>query len=444
MRSSPAFLLIASFGGACLVGALFLALPASAAGAAASSFVDALFVSTSAVCVTGLSPVDTATAWSAFGQGVLLVLIQIGGLGILTFSTLIALLAGRRITLAEREVAVGAVTPLRRIDAVAVLRRIVLTTALLEALGAAALWVHWRRTFGAGEAAWQAVFHAVSAFCNAGFSTLPGGLTSYRGDLVVNLTVMTLIVAGGLGFVVYMDIEHRIRTGHRITLHTRVVLATTAFLLVLGTVAVFAFESRNTLAGLPAGERILASLFASVTSRTAGFNTLDYGSATSATLLVTMALMFVGGSPGSCAGGVKTTSLATLVAVAWNAMRGREGAVLFHRRISDDAVRQAQTLVLLSLAIVLPAVFLLHVSEEGPVPFHRMGGHMAGLAFESVSAFGTVGLSTGVTPQLSTGGKLLIIALMFVGRVGPLTLAVVLARKVRARYRYAKEDVLVG
>lgn len=444
MKRSPAVLFVSSFAGSVLLGTALLALPAAGSGGKAVGLVDALFTATSAICVTGLTVVDTATRWSPFGSGVILGLIQAGGLGILTFSTYVVLLLGRRVSLAERELVVGPVAPLRGRDALAVLHRILATTFLVEAAGAVVLFFLWRGRYGTGPAAWHAVFHSISAFCNAGFSTFSENLAAARGDAGVSLAITALVVAGGIGFVVFLDLGSALKRRTRLALHTRVVLATTAILIVGGAAGVLLAESGNLLAGAPAGEKLLASLFASVTARTAGFNTLDYGGATSPMLLLTIVLMFVGGSPGSCAGGVKTTSAATLWSVARAATRGAERPYLFRRTIPWEAVRQVQTLVLLSLLLVFAGIFVLHIAEEGAAPFTASGDRSIALAFEAVSAFGTVGLSTGITPSLSAVGKLVLVFLMFIGRVGPLTLAWILSRRRVRRFRYAEEGVLVG
>lgn len=444
MRTSPAALFLTSFAGLVVLGTVLLALPIAGSEGRGVGLVDALFTSTSAVCVTGLTVVDTATRWSPFGRGVLLALIQVGGLGILTFSTYAVLLLGRRVSLAERELVVGPVAPLRGRDALAVLHRILATTFLVEAAGAVVLFLLWRDRYGTGPAAWHAVFHSISAFCNAGFSTFTENLAAARGDAGVSLAIMALVAAGGLGFVVFLDLGSALKRRTRLALHTRIVLSTTGILIFGGAAGVLLAENGNLLAGFPAGEKVLASLFASVTARTAGFNTLDYGAATSPMLLLTIALMFVGGSPGSCAGGVKTTSAATVWSVARAAIRGADRPYLFRRTIPWEAVRQVQTLVLLSLLLVFSGVFVLHIAEEGAAPFTASGDRSIALAFEAVSAFGTVGLSTGITPSLTDVGKIVLVLLMFIGRVGPLTLAWVLSRRRALRFRYAEEGVLVG
>ncbi len=437
-------LLLLSFAGLILAGAMLLVLPAAAADGRSVGALDALFTSASAICVTGLVTLDTASAWSPFGKVVLLVLIQVGGLGILTLSTFVALSLGRRVSLHREELVVSPVSPLGRVGARRVVRGVILWTVSIEVMGALLLWLAWYDDMGATAALWEACFHSVSAFCNAGFSTLPDGLVPYRGDVAVNLTLMGLIVTGGLGFIVLLELEQRLRYGDRLSLHARLVLLTTLTLLVVGAVGYYVFERHGTMGGLGPGERVLASCFASVTARTAGFNTIDYGQITVPALTLTILLMLIGGSPGSCAGGIKTTTLVVLVASARSALKGHARPSILHRTIPPVAVRQAQVLAVLGLGVLLVAPFLLELTEVWSVPYSSVSTRYLELSFEAASAFGTTGLSTGITPTLTAGGKLLVIALMFCGRVGLLTLVVSVAHRRRRGYRNAEESVLVG
>jgi len=444
MRLRASALLLLSFAGLIAIGTLLLCLPVAAASGSSAGFVDALFTSTSAVCVTGLVTVDTATQWSAFGQGVILCLIQLGGLGILTFSTLIALLLGSRISLSHHEIVTSGVAPLQRVDVFRVLRRIVVITGCVELVGALVLWGAFSGRFGGGEAAWHAVFHSVSAFCNAGFSTFSDSLVGYRADVLVNVTIMALIVLGGIGFVVFMDIENRIRFRDRLGLHTKIVLVTTAILIVVGAIGFYLCEAGNSLKGVAPGEQVLVSLFASVTARTAGFNTLDYSVVTTPALMLTMMLMFVGGSPGSCAGGLKTTTLAVMFASARAALTGRPSVDLFRRTVQDVAVRQAQVLSLIGLGMMVVLPLGLEFTEAWAMPFRQSAERYFELGFEVVSALGTVGLSTGITSTFTAGGKLLLVLLMYAGRLGLLTLGMAIARRRSVSFRYAEESVIIG
>jgi trk system potassium uptake protein TrkH len=330
--------------------------------------------------------------------------------------------------------------------------RYVLTfTLATEGVGALVLWLRFREQFPPGEAAWQSLFHAVSAFCNAGFSLLPDSLVRYRGDLLVNLAVTGLVVVGGLGFLVNMEAWDHVRLRLRraptraLTLHARLVLAVTAALLLGATAAFLALEWNNVLRGLPPGERVLAAWFQSVAPRTAGFNTVDFGRVSSDTLFLTIFLMFVGASPGSTGGGIKTTTFGLLVVLVVARWRGHGRASLFHRTVPHAVMDRALSLALLAWALVSLAIGLLVAVETRGVPAAEAEPRFIALMFEAVSAFGTVGLSTGITPSLSAAGKLVIIVLMYAGRVGPLTLVLAVGpRALRGRFRYAEENVMVG
>lgn len=403
------------------------------------------------MCVTGLTVVDTGARFSPFGQAVVLALIQLGGLGLMTFAVFVGVVLGRKVAFTDRMVIQDSMhhTP---VAGVRRLVRYVLTfTLAVEAAGAALLWVRFRGQFPAGEAVWQSLFHSVSAFCNAGFTLLPDNLVRYRGDPLVNLAVTGLVVVGGLGFLVNMELwdllRARLRGGRAplLTLHARLVLVVSAALLGVGMVAFLLLEWENVLRGMPLGERLLASWFQSVTPRTAGFNTIDYGQVSPDTLFFTIFLMFVGASPGSTGGGIKTTTFGLLVALVVARWRGRGRATLFHRTIPHAVMDRALTIVLLAWALVSLAVGLLVFTETHGRPFAAAEPRFLALMFEAVSAFGTVGLSTGITPSISASGKLVLVALMFVGRVGPLTLVLAVGpRQERGRFRYAEENVMVG
>ncbi len=431
-------------------GTLLLSLPFARAGEPVS-LLDALFTATSAVCVTGLTVVDTGSRFSPAGQAVILALIQIGGLGLMTFAVFVGVVLGRKVAFTDRMVIQDSMHHTPKAGVRRLVRYVLISTLAVEASGAALLWVRFRGQFPAGEALWQSVFHSVSAFCNAGFSLLPDNLVRYRADVLVNIAITALIVAGGLGFLVNMELwdaaRARLRSGHAplLTLHARLALVVTAALLVLGTVAFLLLEWDNVLRDLPFGERLLASWFQSVTPRTAGFNTIDYGRASAGTLFFTIFLMFVGASPGSTGGGIKTTTFGLLVALVIARWRGRGRATVFHRTIPHAVMDRALTMALLAWALVSLAVGLLVFAETHGRPFATAEPRFVALMFEAVSAFGTVGLSTGVTPSLGAAGKLVLAALMFIGRVGPLTLVLAVGpRQERGRFRYAEENVMVG
>lgn len=456
-RLSPTARILLSFLAVILLGALALKLPWSTpTGKQALDWADALYVSTSAVCVTGLSPIDISTQLSGFGQGVLLLLIQLGGLGFLTLSTGVLLSLGLRSSLLDREALAGMWSGGGHHKARSLLRSILITTVLVEFLGGVVLTLCFTREpeFTFGKAAWYGFFHSVSAFCNAGFSVFSeaakdrgNNLIAFTHDATVNVTVIALIVLGGLGFLVLHDLYEwvRRRGKHRLNLHSKIVLSTSFVLTVIGAVLLFLAMRHTPHHEGPWTDDVLPSLFQSVTARTAGFNTVDIQQLAPTALLVLMALMFIGGSPGSCAGGVKTTTAYVLYRLVLARLSKRRHPVAFGREISAETVTRAATLVLIAFGLLafLGAGFL--VFESGRKFPTSEGGAFMDLMFEAVSAFGTVGLSTGCTVSLSTGSKLLTVATMYVGRLGPLTVFVALAQPPQKdKVRYPDEPVLVG
>ena len=447
---SPSVVLVASFAAAIAAGTLLLRLPPAAHGEALTVR-EALFTATSAVCVTGLTVVDTGTRFTTFGQCVILALMQAGGLGIMTFAVLFAVVLGRRITFTDRLVVQDSMhhsptSELRRL-----LRHVVVFTFVTETAGTVLLWLRWRDEFGAARAAYVSVFHAVSAFCNAGFSLFPDSLTRYRADLAVNAVVSALFVVGGLGFLVNMELRDQLRLRlrglrvPRLSLHARTALVVTGWLVASGLAGMLILEWGNLLRGLPLGEKLLAAWFQAVTPRTAGFNTLDYGQATTATLFFSILLMFVGASPGSTGGGLKTTSLGLLVALARARWRGYTRPMLVRRTVPDAVVNRALAVTLVSWLVASAALMLLTLFEGASRPHAAAEPRFIALMFEAVSALGTVGLSTGITPRLTEASQLLLVVLMFVGRVGPLTIALLAGRRRGGgRFEYAEENVMVG
>jgi trk system potassium uptake protein TrkH len=412
------------------------------------SFVDALFTATSAACVTGLVVVDTATYFTPAGQAYILLLIQLGGLGMIAFTSLIILAVGGRLSL-RHEALAGAGADAAQIDPRRLAFDVVRFTFLIEAAGAAALYVLWLPRFGWRDAAWPAVFHSVSAFCNAGFSVFSDNLIGFQDAPLTLLVIMLLIIAGGLGFLTLEEsyLAYRARRharAFRLSLHTRIVLIATAVLLLGGWLAFALTEWHHTLYELPIVHRVTNSLFMSVTARTAGYNSIDYAQASESTNFITILLMSIGGSPGSTAGGIKTTTFALLGILAWSRLRGDESATCGGRSLRKETTDRAIGLFVIAFGMVTVGILLLTVTERGGSASGP--GSFLDRMFEAVSAFNTVGLSTGQTPLLSVFGRWLIIALMFLGRVGPLTLAAALARPIgaTARFRYAYEDVMVG
>ncbi|HRP46703.1 MAG TPA: TrkH family potassium uptake protein [Trueperaceae bacterium] len=439
---SPARLIATTFAGGIISGTLLLLLPQAQAPGAQVSFLDALFTATSALCITGLSVVDIGTTFNWFGQVIVMLLIKVGGLGIVTFGALFAIAMRRRVGYQQR---LGLQNQMRTFEVggvVKLLRKILLIAVSAELVGALLLWAPFARHEGSvARGAFQGLFHAISAFNNAGFSLYSDNLRGFVSDAYVNLVVATLVILGGLGFFVTLTVVARLRLGRkaRLTLHTRIVLLATGLLLVSGFVAVLAMEWNNpgTLGPLTPFGKALAAFFQSVTPRTAGFETVPYEHFHSATLMFTMLLMFIGGSPGSTAGGIKTVTFVVMVGSAWSQARGRGELTLFGRTISSRNAVQASAVALFGVLLVGAAITVLLVTEPH-LPFERT-------AFEAVSAFGTVGLSAGVTPLLSDSGRVVIILLMYLGRIGPLTLATALARNVtNDEVEYPHEEVLVG
>jgi trk system potassium uptake protein TrkH len=441
---SPPQLLALHIGGLIVAGTLLLALPFAAAPGRHVSVLDALFTSTSAVCVTGLIVVDTSRDFSLFGQLVLLLLIQAGGLGYMTISTLIAVALGKRVTLQERLTLQEALNIHTREGLLRFALLVLRFTIVLEIAGAAVLAVRWTAQFGPVRAAYLGLFHAVSAFNNAGFTLFPDNLMSWRADLTVNLVITTLIICGGLGFLVLSEVARRKRRA-ALSVHTRFALTLTALLLMAGTLAIFMLERGNpqTLGSLGTGEAWLASYFQAVTPRTAGFNTLDIGRFTPATLFAVMLLMFIGASPGGTGGGIKTTTFGITMAALWSTVRGKKEPSVFGRRLAPDLVARAFFISLTAFLAVNAIGWLVLLAERKD---------LLGTLFETTSAFGTVGLSmspvgsvVSLSGSFSAVGKLLEVAMMYLGRVGPLTLAVALAGGAqRVRLRYPEAKVLIG
>lgn len=425
---------------------LLLILPGLYTGERLSLF-DALFMATSAVCVTGLAVVDVATYFTPWGQVVYLFLIQLGGIGILSITTVVILRLGRRITL-RSEAVLGATEFGPAIETGSLFRAILRYALAIEALGALALWAVWSREMGPAGAVWPAIFHAVSAFTNAGVSNLKGGLATYHDHPSILIVIMLLVVLGGIGFLVLQEVLGSGRKARRpLSLHARLVLLMTAILIVGGALLYGLFEWNNGLAMEPWYRRIVQAFFLSVSARTSGFTTLDYNGLSAASLLLTMILMLIGGSPGSTAGGVKTTTIAVLVALAVARIRGETVPHAFRHTIPETTIQRAIGLVVMVVAVLAAAILLLQITELGGVPHQALGGAFLEVTIEAVGAFSTAGLSLGITPLVSWGGKLILAILMYVGRVGPLTFAasmVVAAQRVRPRIRYSTEDVIIG
>ncbi len=451
-RLSPPQLFVASFLSLVVLGAVGLrTLPGLYTGAPLG-WVDALFTATSAVCVTGLVVVDTATYFTTAGQAFVLLLIQLGGLGMITFASVIILALGGRLSVRHESLSASGIEAAPHLRPENLIRDVLRFTLLIEGIGALALWLVWGPRLGWLEAIWPAVFHAVSAFCNAGFSTFSDNLIGFQRSPLTLVVVAALVVTGGIGFLAMEELVQwrRMRRSARppqLSLHTRLALVVTAALLAGAWPLFAAFEWHATLERLPVLHRLVNAFFMSVTPRTAGFNAVDYAVATDSANFLTIILMFVGGSPGSTAGGVKTTTVALLTMLAWSRFRGREVTGGWRRSVPEETVQRAVGLAVTAFVLVTACIFLLTFTEGRGAEYASPGADFLAYMFEAVSAFNTVGLTMGVTDELSAAGRWIAMALMFLGRVGPLTLAAALAlaaRRHRAPYRDAYEDVIVG
>lgn len=444
LKITPTQLISASFAALILIGALILNLPSASRDGQSVGFVNALFTATSSVCVTGLVVVDTGTHWTVFGQVVIAILIQIGGLGIMTMSTLIALILGRRITLRERLLIQESLNQFDLEGLVRLTKNIIIATFTIELFGALLFSFVFIPDFGWKKGIAFGIFHAITSLCNAGFDLIGEfrSFTPYVNNFIININTMALIIVGGLGFSVWTDIYEafRNRSLRGISLHSRVVLATTAILILFGAVFVFAAEFNNpdTIKNLPFQGKVLASFFHSVSPRTAGYNTLDMTSLTTPTKFLTIILMFIGGSPGSTAGGIKTATAAILILTVIAVVKGKEEPEVFNRRLPNYLVYRAMAVAVISLGLVVFVTMVLSITEDAD---------FLTLLFETTSAFGTVGLTLGYSPNLSLISKLIISVTMFAGRVGPLTLVLAFAQRAsrnRGNMKYPEDRIMVG
>lgn len=451
VKISPSKLILLSFGTIILFGAFLLMLPVSYTDRPVG-FIEALFTATSATCVTGLTVFDIGTRLTIFGQLVVLFLIQTGGLGIMTFSTFFIYFLSRRLSIRNREILLQSLSQHPVKDMGQLLLTVFQVTFVIEIIGAFFLWTRFVQDFPPGRAAYLAFFHAISAFCNAGFSLFATSFMDYKSDLTVNITVMLLLVAGGLGFIVFFDLyrywRSKLEGTHRgLHFHSRIVLITTGCLIIGGAIIILGFEWFNVMRPFDWKTRILTALFQSMTSRTCGFNTLNIGQLTDATLIFILFLMFVGASPASTGGGVKTSTLAIILAMVVARFKDQEDVNLLNRRISQDIVSRAVAVTFFSGFLITVCTLLLLLFETGGLPHAQAGGRFMEYIFEATSAFGTVGLSTGITAGIKDPGRLILISLMYIGRVGPLALAIELAGgdKKKLPYRLPEEEnILIG
>jgi trk system potassium uptake protein TrkH len=440
-RFRPAQFLALAFLGAISIGTLVLLCP-FCLKSGSISFIDALFTSTSAVCVTGLIVQDTASCFTTAGQVVLLILFQLGGLGIMTFSTLVLLVAGKKISIKDRIIIQEGFHHSSMENVSRLIKHIFLFSITIELIGALFLFVRWQSRFSPGRAVFQSLFHSISAFCNAGFSLFSRSFESYLGDIWINGILMILIVFGGMGFLVLHEslvwVKARVRRHpFHFSLHTKMVLSLTLFLIGCSFFLFLVLENGRSLQGFDTNKKLLASLFQVVTARTAGFNTMNLGAVSHAGVYLLLILMFIGASPGSTGGGIKTSTVGVLTAYLRSKVRAREVVHAFRRTLTQSIVVKAFTVLTLALCVICVSSFLVFAFQPGL--------QMRDVFFEVISAFGTVGLSMGLTPQFSTLNKIVIILTMYVGRIGPLTLLLAFSReRAYGKYAYVEESVMIG
>jgi len=442
IKLSPSQILVFGFLSFILMGAVLLALPFS--NTRGCSFIDALFTSTSAVCVTGLIVKDIPNDFTLFGHIVIMILIQLGGLGYMTSATIFALIIGKRIGITERLIIKEGLNVETIEGIVRFTKGVLLFTCIFELIGTLILTLRFMQDFRLEDAFLYGLFHAVSAFNNAGFSLFSDNLVRFRGDILVNLTITTLVIVGGVGFIVVRDIyKFQWKEVNKLSQHTKIVLTTTALLIIGGAISIYLLEASNprTFMSMSLKERILASYFSSVTPRTAGFNTVDYSLMKTETLFLTIILMFIGASPGGTGGGVKTSTFAIIIASLYATIRGMSHTVFFKRRVPSDTVSKAFLLVTLAAIFCTISTHFIITTQNTQ--------YLSSM-FEVTSAFGTVGLSIGdggvrsLSALFTPVGKLAISLTMFVGRLGPLTLAIAVTRKLQERFRYPEGRVIIG
>lgn len=448
LSRSPGIISIIGYSLFILAGAGTLMLPVCLKSGELS-FIDALFTSASAVCVTGLTIVDTFSTFSRFGHIVIIILIQTGGIGIMVLSTIFLITIGKKISMTGRTLISDTYSFSKGQEISYLIWNIIKFTVVIESFGAVVLFIRFYPHQELGQALFNAAFHSVSAFCNAGFSLFSGSFTQFKTDWVVNLDICCLIILGGIGFVVLSEVKEKFSFRRSywsfFSLHTKLVVTGTLALLATGTLCILILEWCNTLDGMAVHNRFLAAFFQAVNARTAGFNTIQIGSMTNESLFIIVILMFIGAAPGSCGGGVKITTFSILILLGVQRFLGYRHLQVYNRRITEESISKAVSLVLISLLVVIITVIMLQQFEIGEISHTASRGMFLEMLFESVSAFGTVGLSTGVTQGLSVAGKALMTIIMFIGRLGPLAIAVSISRQGTDRhFSYAKENIMIG
>lgn len=425
-----------------LAGTLLLMIPAATKNGK-TDFLTALFTATTSTCVTGLVVVDTGTHWSLFGQCTILMMIQVGGLGFMTMGMLFAMFLKKKITLRTRGLLQESMNGLQMGGIIRLVRMVLKGTALIELLGAVLLSFRFVPMFGLSKGIFYGIFHSVSAFCNAGIDLMGGHFGEYssfvdfHGDILINVVLMALVIIGGIGFFVWDDIRRKKLHISKYVLHTKMTLVMTGILLLGGTILFYLFEKDRLLFGMSAKDQLLAAAFSAVTPRTAGFNTIDTKALSGASKLLTIVLMFIGGSPGSTAGGIKTVTALVLIVYVWSNLRASKGVHIFKRRLDDDVIRKASNVVVISILLAVGAAIFICYSQ----PYLMIED----VLFEVVSAIGTVGMSTGVTRELGTASRVVIILLMYCGRIGSMSFALSFTeRKKVAPVQLPVEKIMIG
>jgi len=422
------------------IGGTILSLPISSASGEATNFLDSIFTATSATCVTGLVTVDTGTHWNLFGQTVIMILIEIGGLGFMSFATFISVLIGRRITLKSRLLMQEAMNTFNIQGLVKMLKKVMLFTFIIQFIGALILSTQLIPEFGVARGIYISIFSSISTFCNAGFDLFGNfnSYTTYYDNSIILLTVSALIAIGGLGFIVLLEL-YNYKSTKKLSLHAKVVLLITTILIVGGTIVMFILEynNPNTIGNMNIKDKIVNSIVASISPRTAGINSVPIDKMTTTSKFITVILMFIGGSPGSTAGGLKTSTFGIILCTAISVIKGKENADIFGRTIPRGLQLKAVTLSIIGMGLVTTVTMALTIAEPNEA--------FLDVLYEATSAFGTVGLTTGVTQRLSEPGKIIIIMLMYLGRVGPLTVVMALiSRKKGTNYKYPEGKILIG
>jgi len=424
-----------------LIGAILLSLPIASRSGVATPFLDALFTATSATCLAGLSLFDTYTQWSIFGQVVILILIQIGGLGFMTIATLFVLLLKRKIGLMHRNLITLSTSSMHIGGVIRLTKHILIGTLIFEGIGALLLAFRFCPKMGFFEGIYYAIFHSVASFCSAGMDIMGKyqthtSLATFSDDVLVNIVILALILIGGAGFIVWEDIYHNRWHWHKYSLHTKIVLSMMAFLTVVPTVFIFFTEQTGMLAGMNTLDALLASLFQTISGRTAGYSTLDAASFSPSLVILIMILMMIGGAPGSTAGGLKITTVFIIFRAAIATIKNNADISAFGRRFEQGALKTANAIFIIYITVAALAILLLSSLYDFPLDK---------LVFEVISAIGTVGLSLGITDSLGTAGKLIVILLMFFGRIGVLSIALVFAKRhTQVQLRYPEEKFMIG